>query len=217
MKGNIKKLAVLVIIAAIAMFTVAATASADGHHWKNTIEGEYAFTGVGSCLIALQGFNTSLQPIGGPTGPWLESSVTYQGVTTFNKDGTGSVTCVLRVLDTLYSQALGAPPDAGSANLSHGINYTVATDSGKITFTYPKGTYEADWTSGPNAPPSPNSKLYVNVPQPWYGVLSPDGKIFYASHGAPSIYDITSDKANMNPIGVQQICNFVHQGFRIEE
>jgi hypothetical protein len=215
MKGNIKKLAVLVIIAAIAMFTVAATASADEHHRNKAIEGKYAYTTTGSCLVAVQGFNASLQPNGGATGPWFTSTCTYDGVYTFNKDGTGSVTAILRA-QTLYGQGLGAPPDAGSANASFNFNYTV-TDSGKITFTMVKGSFEADWTDGPNAPPSPNSKLYVNVPQPWYGVLSPDGKIFYASHGAPSIYDITSDKANMNPIGVQQICNFVHQGFRIEE
>ena len=216
MKGNIRRLAVLVIIAAIAMFTVAATASADGHHWKKTIEGEYAFTGVGSCLIAIQGFNTSLQPIGGPTGPWLESSVTYEGVATFNKDGTGSVTAVLHGLDTLYSQALGAPPDAGSANLSHGFTYTVAADSGKITLTYVKGTYELDWTAGPNVPPSPNSPMYLNMPQPYDGVLSPDEKTYFISLGAPSILYNTSDKANTIPIGVQQICNIVFHGFKIE-
>jgi hypothetical protein len=216
MKGNIKKLSVLVIISVIAMFISVAMASADEHHHcKKAIHGKYAFITTGSCLIALQGFNASLQPNGGATGPWFTGPVTYDGVYTFNKDGTGSVTAVIRV-QTLYSQGLGAPPDAGAANASFDFNYTV-TKSGNITFTMVKGSFEADWTDGPNAPPSPNSKLYAYSPQPWYGVLSPDRKIFYASHGAPGIIDVTSDKENMNPTGIQEICNFVIQGFRIEE
>ena len=209
MKGNIKKLSVFVFITAIAMF-ITTMASAD----QKTIHGEYAFTAPGSCLIAILGFNASLQPIGGPTGPWFTGPVTYDGVLTFNKDGTGSATATVRV-HTLYSQGLGAPPDAGAGNASWNFTYTV-TDSGEFTITYVKGSFELDFTAGPNAPPSPNSKAYFIIP-PWSGVLSPNGKIFSASFGAPSIIEVTSDKANMYPTGVQEICNFVFQGFQIEE
>jgi hypothetical protein len=210
MKGNIKKLAVFVMIVAIAIFTVVAMASAKG----KTIHGEYTFTATGSCLIAIKGFNASFQPSDGATGLWFTGPVAYdQGVLTFNKDGTGSVTAIVRV-HTLYSSGLGAPPDAGSGNASYDFTYTM-TNSSNITFTYVKGSFELDWTDGPNAPPSPNSKSYATWSEPWYGVLSPDGKIIYAWLGVPSIIDVTSDKANMNLTGVQEICNLFVQGFRI--
>jgi len=214
MRGNIKKLVVLVIIAAIAMFMAVAMASADDHRGHKTIHGKYAFIAPGSCLIAIAGFNTSLQPNGGPTGPWYMGPVTYDGVLTFNEDGTGSATATVRV-HTLYSQGLGAPPDAGAGNASWDFTYTL-THRGKLTITYVMGSFELDFTDGPNAPPSPNSKAYYIRP-PWNGVLSPDGKIFSASLGVPSIIEVTADKANKILTGVQEICNFVFQGFRIEE
>ncbi len=68
MKGNIKKLAVLVIIVAIAMFFVWAMASADDHKGKKSIRGVYAGTGGGTCIIAPGGFNpTNLIPIFPPS------------------------------------------------------------------------------------------------------------------------------------------------------
>ena len=211
MKGNVRKVGVFVIIAVMVAF-VTTMASADGHREKKNIEGEYAVTGTGSCLIAILGFDSSLQPNGGPNGPWfLGAMVLDGGVYTFNKDGTGSVSITLHETD-LFSSGIGAPPCVGSAIENYNFTYTV--DEGKITFTYVKGSYEADWTDGPNAPPSPNSKLYLILP-PWNGVLSPNGKILYASFGSPSIFDITADKANTLSTGVQATCNIVFQGFRI--
>ena len=146
MKGNIKKLALVVIIAAIPMLIAVGMASAAG----KTIQGNYAFTGSGTNLIAVLGFNDSLQPNGGAAGPWFIGPNFWSGVLSFNKDGTGSVTGIFRVVD-LYSSAIGAPPDVGSANVSWDFTYTM--DNGNITITYVTGSYEGDWTSGPNAPP----------------------------------------------------------------
>ena len=67
MKGNIKRPALLVIIAAIAMLITVGMAWAK----SKTIQGDYAFTGSGTNLIAILGFNDSLQPNGGAAGPWF--------------------------------------------------------------------------------------------------------------------------------------------------
>lgn len=209
MKANSKKLAVFMIIAAIAMFTVVAMASAKG----KTINGEYAITGSGACFIAINGFNAKLQPNDGATGQWFWGPFTYdEGVFTFNKDGTGSLTAIFHTFDIWSPFFVGTPPDAGSANETWDFTYTM-TNSGNITITYAKGSYELDFTSGPNVG-TPLGVAYIILP-PVKGVLSPDGKILYVSFGAPGILELTSDKANKNLTGMQGICNLVIQGFRI--
>ncbi|HYA92401.1 MAG TPA: hypothetical protein VEK32_12985 [Thermodesulfobacteriota bacterium] len=204
MKENIKRLAVFVMIAASAMF-VMTMASADD---DKTIQGEYAIWGSAASLVAILGFNASLQPNGGALGPWLEGPNTWSGVLTFNKDGTGSFTGIFRAFE-VYSSAIGAPPDGGSGNLSWGFTYII--DRGNITFTYVKGSFELDWTSGPNAP----GKVYATITQPWDGVISSDGKIIALFWG-PLILDLTSDKANTSPTGVQSMTQAALQGFKIE-
>lgn len=77
MKGNMKKLAVFVVIATIAMFISAAIAS--GNDWK-AIHGVYAATSVVDC-------NTDR-----PAVNIFESGTSTQFTTyTFNGDGTGTV------------------------------------------------------------------------------------------------------------------------------
>jgi hypothetical protein len=57
MKRSMKKLAVFVMIAAIAMFIGAATASAfDRDDYPKAIRGQYASTGAGTCFTAICGF-----------------------------------------------------------------------------------------------------------------------------------------------------------------
>jgi len=107
------------IIAAVAMFTAVAMAWDNDHKWNNTIHGEYAFTGAGNCLIAIAGFNSSLQPNNGASGMWFWGPITLDGgVIKFNKDGTGSVKDVLRAYD-IWSPGFPPtqpPPDARSGN-----------------------------------------------------------------------------------------------------
>ena len=62
MKDNIKKLAVFVMIIALAIFMAVATASADRQKYRKTLHGEYAFTGSGACTLAPTGFNAILSP-----------------------------------------------------------------------------------------------------------------------------------------------------------
>ena len=59
MKGNIKRLAVLVIITVIATFVMAATVTAGS---PIDITGQYAATGSGTCFVAPFGFDDNLQP-----------------------------------------------------------------------------------------------------------------------------------------------------------
>jgi len=213
MKGNVKRLAVLVIIVAIAMFTVVAMASADNHRGKKTIQGEYAITGSGNCLVAINGFNDKLQPNDGANGMWVWGPLTYdEGFFTFNKDGTGSFTATFHAFDAWSPFFAGTPPDTGAANEVWDFTYTM-TDNVNITITYVKGTYELDFTSGPNVG-TPLGKSYIILP-PVKGVISPDEKILYASWGAPAIMNVTADKENKISTGVQGICNVVLQGIRI--
>ena len=83
MKANIKKLAVFVIVTAIAMFVAVGTASAVFHH---SIQGEYAATTECTCLLAPLGFNSDLTPINNAA---IISIGNRKAIFTFEKDGTG--------------------------------------------------------------------------------------------------------------------------------
>lgn len=192
--------------------TFAAIASADDHAGK-TIQGKYAITGSGNCLIAINGFNALLQPNDGANGMWLWGPVTYdQGSVTFNKDGTGSFVATFHAFDNWSPFFTGTPPDMGTANETWDFTYTV-TSSGNITITYTKGTSELDFTSGPNVG-TPLGTAYSILP-PVKGVVSPDGKILNLSFGSPDIGTFTADKANNIPTPTQFICNVVDQGIRV--
>jgi hypothetical protein len=84
MKSSMKKLAVFVIIAAIAMFIAVAMVSAGDK--LGEVYGEYAFTGAGGCLISLTGFNPNLSPL----EPFWTNSFNLSGIWIFNRDGTGN-------------------------------------------------------------------------------------------------------------------------------
>ena len=86
MKGNIKKLAVFVMIAAIAIFTVVAMASA-GPPFYRALRGQYAATGGGTAILAPLGFGSNLTP-NGPPGAYMFQTFSIEGVYTFERDGT---------------------------------------------------------------------------------------------------------------------------------
>ena len=109
MKGNIKKLAVFVIIAAVAMFTAVATAWDNGHdgdHWKHFIWGKYAVTGSGNNLVSTTGFDANYNPISCPVPPPPFGCAVFQdiqilsGGLTFYKDGTGHFAEINRGIDS---------------------------------------------------------------------------------------------------------------------
>ncbi len=80
MKGNINKLALVMIIAAIPMLIVVATASAG----PTSIKGNYALSGFSSCSVG-----------GSPADPGV-----LEAEYTFNRDGTGSAIGLIRGIPT---------------------------------------------------------------------------------------------------------------------
>jgi hypothetical protein len=170
MKGNIRNLAVFVIVAAIAMCIAVAMASADEHHWKKTIGRVYAANQVLSSIFSIGGFNPNLTPMcfTPPTGPPVcISSVMLtqrEGVFTFKKNGTGSATWLSGSSITV------SPPSAATATGSFHFTYTVDED-GMITITPVAGTYFVTYTSGPNAGATIQAEGVVLT-----GPISPDGK-----------------------------------------
>ena len=196
MKGNIKKLFVFVMIATIAMFTAVATTSADSQVW-NSIQGNYAFTGSNTCLVAPFGFNSNLQanpPPGSPpgtSGVWVTDFQSWEGSYRFYYNGTGE----LNILDHDFGATPGA---AGSVSIYWKFNYTV-TDNGKITFTLVPNTYKSLWLTGPLT----GTASYANVQGSWDGAVSPDGKTIIITWGTPLIFYLTD--STYTPTGLQLI------------
>ena len=197
MKGNIKKLAVLVIIAAIAMFIPVAMTPVDVNAWN--ILGNYAFTGSNQCLVAPFGFDSNLNanpPPGSPAGTpgvWVTDLQSWEGSYRFHYNGTGEV--------NIIDHDFGATPGAGgSVSIYWKFNYTVAA-GGRITFTSVPDTYKGLWLTGPMK----GTPVYLVIPGSWDGVVSEDGNNIIVTWGAPLILYLAD--SNYTPIGVQLICN----------
>ncbi|HUL22672.1 MAG TPA: hypothetical protein VLZ10_14545 [Thermodesulfobacteriota bacterium] len=177
MKGNIKKLAVFVMVAAITMFIVVGMASADpkGHH---ALRGEYAATQMISSIFSIAGFDANLlTPIPCSTPPFpicLPISVSLGqrlGVFKFENDGTGSA--------TLESSAINVSPPSGvTQTIAFDFTYSVDED-GMITITGVPGTWSITYTSGPNQGATIYSEGLV-----FTGPISPDGKIISLVSGS---------------------------------
>ena len=197
MKGNIKRLAVFVMIAGIAMLMAVPTASANDLWWKTLIRGEYAFTGAGACTLAPGGFDKNFLPIGGVAvmGPNF-----WEGVYTFNYNGRGKMDARQRYQD--------GPPNygAGLAHLSWEFEYEM--DGSEITFRFIPHSYLGEYLEGPNAPGKllpPNTASFDN---PYTGSISPDGMTLFVFFGVPM--KITIPEFG----GLELVCNGVHQGFK---
>ncbi len=167
MKGSMKKLAVFVIVAAIAMFMAVGTASAVFHH---SIQGDYAVTGTGTCLIAPFGFNPDFTPVNG--AGIVSITGARQGIFTFKKDGTGSVTGDTSNINLSYVGPNGpVPPSTSTSSFSYDLTYTVTGD-GIVTITQVPGTYFVTFTSGPN-----NGLIYQTEGVSFKGTITTDNKI----------------------------------------
>jgi hypothetical protein len=213
MKGNTKKFAVFAMIAAIAMFTVVAMASAKG------IQGEYAVTGGATCIVAPLGF-TNLVPneppaASGVSDVWAIQTGYWLGVFTFNRDGTGS----LNALDYISLQpgsgfGIGTSPRDGSYSLQYKFTYTVTSD-GVITFKLDPCTYTACSVS---PTPCTSPEYLDNIPQT--GVISPDGKSLIVHCGAAvtpiNAYSACSD-STYSPTKPHAAlgCNIALSGFKV--
>jgi hypothetical protein len=207
MKGNFKKLTLFVMITVIAMFTVVGMASAGDHQWRKAIHGEYAFTGTGACIQAPGGFTEKFIPKipelskGPGTNFW-------DGVMTFEKDGTGSVSARHRYMDI--------PPNLGAGLVDFYWGFTYTVNRGKITFTEIPSTYYADFLEGPG---SPSVLSNVAFSQTYDGYISADGKNLIVSLGVPlkllPVGPPLCSETNLNCIEI--ICSGTFQGFRTED
>ncbi len=145
-----KKLAVVVMMIAMATFMATAMASADDHAWWD-IHGKYAMTGPGSCLYSRVPFNPNLTvPTPTPPSPannWIASKLTV-GTWTFERDGTGKAEYTLNGIAT--SQAAFPTATGDTDAVSFEFTYTVAPD-GTITGELKPGTYVDTFVIGPYA------------------------------------------------------------------
>lgn len=143
MKGNIKKLAVFVVIVAIAMFMVVGMASAGDNNSKVT--GEYAVTGGMSCMYTAFGFNDNLTPTVPASLGY--NSITFQGISTFNPNGTGRFDSTGVELDPLVPSPY--TPRAGAFHFSFTFTYDVADDD-TITINADENSFQVTYNTGPN-------------------------------------------------------------------
>jgi hypothetical protein len=147
MKANIKKLAVVVIIAAIAMFTPVAMVSADPT-FPQSLQGRYVGGGVSTCIFAACGFdankvpNVPTGPSGGwGTGAWALVTGSHSWVMTLEPDGTGTISESMRdVILNNTSPTVPWPSITGEIKDTQKITYTVAPD-GTFTLKDVPGTF----------------------------------------------------------------------------
>jgi hypothetical protein len=207
MKVNIKRLAVLVVITVMATFILTAMASAG----SLKTQGQYVSTGSGTCFIALKGFNDTgvPNPWASPPVPdaykslsWSIQTFSSEGVWTFERDGTGSLTGTNRSVTLPYSLPSGAvTPSAGVQEVSFAFHYDVDDDG--ITITADPGTYVIEWTYGPN-----NGIAYHLNGFSRKGSISPDGKTIILNGGVPNKMTFVESLGGTLPPGVSQnICN----------
>jgi len=143
MKGNIGKLVVCLIIAAIAMFMSAATASAGNNKWE--VSGEYALMGRRGCIYTPLGFNPDFTPI--VPASVASNSITTQGICTFKRHGRGTMegTGVQIVPPPVPSPNT---PGASSFDFKFPFTYDVA-DDGTITIDADENSFQATYDTGP--------------------------------------------------------------------
>ena len=192
MKGNIKKLAVLVIITVIAPLTMTVMASA-GPPFPQSLQGQYAVTSAGTALIAPLGFDKNLIPTNATQGAWILQTVNNLGVYTFDRDGTGRAEIQSRFFvfpftmpnpnPNLPPSTINIPPSVGASSVAFSFHYTI-TDDGKITITADPGTYVITATTGPPSPPLHMNGLKTS------GYITNDGKMIVFNIGAPDIMTI---------------------------
>ena len=132
MKGNIKKLALLMIIAVIATFILAATVTADP---PRNLRGQYAATGSGTALVAICGFGADFEPNAAQfPGVVVTQTFNNEAVFTFRKNGTGTVTGITHVVSLNFTSQAWPYTSAGSHTFYWEFTYVVAHD-GSVTLS----------------------------------------------------------------------------------
>jgi hypothetical protein len=196
MKGNIRKLAVFVMIAAIAMFMVVGIASAGNN---NLVTGDYAVTAGMSCMATPFGFNDKL--IANVPASVSNISITFQGIGTFKHDGTGSLETTGVQLS--IPQVPGPPPftPSGSAfQFSFTFTYNVA-DNDTITIDADKDSFQVTYDTGPITGATFTADIYSLS-----GMVSADHKTLTLGSPTTLIQTVTF-QLPQGPVVFNMICN----------
>lgn len=193
MKGNAKKLAVLVGVPLIALIMTVVTASAGhpGHPIPYGFKGLYAATGFSTCSVTVLVYPSSF------------GSGVMEADYTFNRDGTGSAEGTIHNIDLI---SVGTTA-ASAMTFAMEFTYTV-TRGGRIEFAYPEhaltvylpdGKSSFTWNGGPT-----------------HGVVSPDHKTITITCGPPAF--LTVDSSNGGPpVGTRGDCITTLVGIRIPD
>jgi len=228
MKRSMKKLTVFVMMAAIAIFIAAATASAGDHDQKtiggghgNAIVGEYAYSGMNSCITALptlpppvfteanEGFTAN--------GPVTYGVGSLQGIFTFKPHGQGTATA--RQVSVVLPQAI--PPttlqhpfaSANSSDVSYDFTYNITHD-GVITLEMVPGTMIGKYLTGPTA-----GATYTVDKISLSGLISMDYKTMTLGAVEPAVWTLTYLPQPIYPSGLTlySICSTWRFLTRLEE
>ncbi len=197
MKGNIKKLTVLVIVIATAMFTLVATASA-GSNNSPLLRGTYAFTGSGNCVVSLTG-----------VGNLFTIIQIWEGVYIFDGHGSGSFSGTFRAVD-LSSNAIS------KANASWEFEYEM-TDHNRFETYLKPGTFDKV-----EDPTGARPSDYFNIVGRFYGAVERDGASIVITSGPPQTHILCAADPNPAlgvcvPSGVEALCSESIIGLRVNE
>ncbi len=210
MKGDIKKLALLMIIAAMAMLTVVAVASA-GQFCVHCIIGHYSVTGSGTNFVSTTGFDASYNPnpCPGPDFPFgcatFQDIQIFSGDLTFNKDGTGHF--------TQYNRGIDTPP--GEFNIKQGDYDFIYAKTGERTFTYQlkPGTYwKVEFTAGGQT----GQIVYFELDGHCEGVLTRDLQNVIVTCGPPNFILTAVDPVSGAKAPIQALLSESIVGIRVK-
>jgi hypothetical protein len=204
-----KKLASVMMMIAITTFMAVAMTSADGnHHWRG-IHGEYAMTGVGTCINSPGGFTQNLTPPSG--GLNFSGSNLFTGTWTFERHGHGKVEGLL--FGTATSPYLN--PNASQFSIEFEFTYTLTND-GTINATMVDGTFLATGLTGPlaGATFTVQGVDYLGTPEAllFSGKVSPDHNTL-TLNSANQIQKITVSNGFTN----YNICNVGRVLIRLDD
>jgi len=204
MKAYIKKLTVFVMIAAVTMFIAVAIASADDHHWKNTIHGKYAFTGSGNCVGSTTGFDENYNPKGDNVFAVMQI---WEGDYIFDGHRTGSIKATFRGVD-LSTYGISV------ANVSWKFKYEM-TDHNRFQTYLPDEPGYYDTVEDPAGIHPPN---YFNIVGRCDGAVEGDGTLIKITCGPPQkhIFCFPNPQTGFcDNTPVELFCSESHVGIRV--
>ena len=193
-----KKLSLIVIVAALSIFMSAAMASANGPNWKG-FHGVYAMTATGSCLNSFTEFNP------GEVAPAdaFSAIIVEEGVWTFAGKGTGTFN------GNRFGMTL--PPFVGRSAtptyIEFDFRYEITRD-GEIDIVVDTSTFKATFLAGPSAGAS-----FTVDPYTMFGRLSSDHKTITLTSGGFEVQTTTLPNGG----SLYGICNIGRVLIRVKD